>query len=201
MIKAHYLLIFCIFLALTCCVKSKQEYWIKGTLSSNQYDGEWIYLVPMHNAPGRVDSTRITDGTFSFRGKGEEMRVLRVRPVLRFRIQELLVITEPGTIVVRADSTGSVTGTPQNDALQAWKQEKEKKETAFRFIEKSLQTANKQDSLLLVQTRDNLIRQEQEMNFRFLKEQGDNTVGQFMRQRLLGTLTDEQKKLLNENSE
>ncbi len=50
------------------------------------------------------------------------MRVLRLRHLLRIYIQELLVVTEPGTIHVKADSVGSVTGTPQNDALQKWKE-------------------------------------------------------------------------------
>ena len=79
-----------------------------------KYDGEWIYLVPMENAPGRVDSVKITNASFSFSGQGEEMRVLRLRHLLRIYIQELLVVTEPGTIHVKADSVGSVTGTPQN---------------------------------------------------------------------------------------
>ena len=68
---------------------------IEGTLPSVKYDGEWIYLVPMENAPGRVDSVKITNASFSFSGQGEEMRVLRLRHLLRIYIQELLVVTEP----------------------------------------------------------------------------------------------------------
>lgn len=96
-----------------------------------KYDGEWIYLVPMENAPGRVDSVKITNASFSFSGQGEEMRVLRLRHLLRIYIQELLVVTEPGTIHVKADSVGSVTGTPQNDALQKWKEGREKMQEAY----------------------------------------------------------------------
>ena len=43
---------------------------IEGTLPSVKYDGEWIYLVPMENAPGRVDSVKITNASFSFSGQG-----------------------------------------------------------------------------------------------------------------------------------
>lgn len=43
---------------------------IEGTLPSLKYDGEWIYLVPMENAPGRVDSVKITNASFSFPDKG-----------------------------------------------------------------------------------------------------------------------------------
>ena len=112
------ILFFCISCLLwASCENSRQNYVIEGTLPSLKYDGEWIYLVPMENAPGRVDSVKITNASFSFSGQGEEMRVLRLRHLLRIYIQELLVVTEPGTIHVKADSVGSVTGTPQNDAL------------------------------------------------------------------------------------
>lgn len=108
------ILLFCISCLLwASCGNSGQNYVIEGTLPSLKYDGEWIYLVPMENAPGRVDSVKITNASFSFSGQGEEMRVLRLRHLLRIYIQELLVVTEPGTIHVKADSVGSVTGTPQ----------------------------------------------------------------------------------------
>ena len=95
------ILLFCISCLLwASCGNSGQNYVIEGTLPSVKYDGEWIYLVPMENAPGRVDSVKITNASFSFSGQGEEMRVLRLRHLLRIYIQELLVVTEPGTIHV-----------------------------------------------------------------------------------------------------
>ncbi len=195
-----YLLLFCISCLLwTGCENSGRGYVIEGTLPSVKYDGEWIYLVPMENAPGRVDSVKITNATFTFSGKGEEMRVLRLRHLLRFYIQELLVVTEPGTISVKADSVGSVTGTPQNDALQQWKEGREKMQKAYRFIRTGLRHATGQDSLHLVQTRDSLRMQEQERNFLFLKEQGNNTLGTFMQKMLRGSLTEEQQKQLDES--
>ena len=187
----------CFFLA--SCGSSGKNYVIEGALPSVQYDGEWIYLVPMENTPGRVDSVKITNASFSFAGQGEEMRVLRVRHLLRIHVQELLVVTEPGVIHVKADTLGSVTGTPQNDALQKWKEEREKQQTAYHFIRQELRTATGGDSLYLIQMRDSLRQQEQEMNFLFLKEQGDNTLGMFMQKMLRGSLTEEQKKQLDES--
>ena len=197
--KTHFLF-FCIgYLFWVSCGNSGQNYVIEGTLPSTKYDGEWIYLVPMENASGRVDSVKIANASFSFSGEGEEMRVLRLRHLLRIYIQELLVVTEPGTIHVKADSLGSVTGTPQNDALQKWKEGREKKQTAYRFIRQGLRTAAGEDSLHLVQMRDTLRKQEQEMNFLFLKEQGNNTLGTFMKKMLRGSLTEEQQKQLDES--
>lgn len=194
------ILFFCISCLLwASCENSRQNYVIEGTLPSVKYDGEWIYLVPMENAPGRVDSVKITNASFSFSGQGEEMRVLRLRHLLRIYIQELLVVTEPGTIHVKADSVGSVTGTPQNDALQKWKEGREKKQEAYHFIRTGLRNATGKDSLHLIQIRDSLRMQEQEANFLFLKEQGNNTLGTFMRKMVRGSLTEEQQKLLDES--
>ena len=151
------ILFFCISCLLwASCENSRQNYVIEGTLPSVKYDGEWIYLVPMENAPGRVDSVKITNASFSFSGQGEEMRVLRLRHLLRIYIQELLVVTEPGTIHVKADSVGSVTGTPQNDALQKWKEGREKMQEAYHFIRTGLRNATGKDSLHLTQIRDSL---------------------------------------------
>lgn len=186
------ILLFCISCLLwASCGNSGQNYVIEGTLPSVKYDGEWIYLVPMENAPGRVDSVKITNASFSFSGQGEEMRVLRLRHLLRIYIQELLVVTEPGTIHVKADSVGSVTGTPQNDALQKWKEGREKKQEAYHFIRTGLRNATGKDSLHLIRIRDSLRMQEQETNFLFLKEQGNNTLGTFMRKMVRGSLTED----------
>lgn len=194
------ILLFCISCLLWAgCGNSGQNYVIEGTLPSVKYDGEWIYLVPMENAPGRVDSVKIANASFSFSGQGEEMRVLRLRHLLRFYIQELLVVTEPGTIHVKADSIGAVTGTPQNDALQAWKEAREKKQVSYRFIRNGLRNATGKDSLHLIRMRDSLIAQERETNFLFLKEQGNNTLGTFMRKMVHGSLTEEQQKQLDES--
>ena len=175
------ILFFCISCLLwASCENSRQNYVIEGTLPS-------------------VDSVKITNASFSFSGQGEEMRVLRLRHLLRIYIQELLVVTEPGTIHVKADSVGSVTGTPKNDALQKWKEGREKKQVAYHFIRTGLRNATGKDSLHLIRIRDSLRMQEQETNFLFLKEQGNNTLGTFMRKMVRGSLTEEQQKLLDES--
>ena len=62
-----------------------------------------------------------------------------------------------------------------------------------------LRNATGKDSLHLTQIRDSRRMQEQETNFRFLKEQGNNTLGTFMRKMVRGSLTEEQQKLLDES--
>ena len=95
-------------LCLFACQSNDSKYIIKGTLPTAQQDGEWIYLAPMENASiENIDSTRIENARFTFQGTGEEMKVLRMRILLRLKFQELLVVTEPGVTSVRIDSISS----------------------------------------------------------------------------------------------
>ena len=96
-------------------------------------------------------------------------------------MQELLVVTESGNIKVVLNSPSSVHGTPQNDALQLWKEEKEKNMAAYNFIRNGLQTVSGKDSLRWIAQKDTLQERERIYNERFLKEQGNNTVGTFIR--------------------
>lgn len=101
-------------LCLFACQSNDSQYIIEGTLPTAQQDGEWIYLAPMENASiENIDSTRIENARFTFQGTGEEMKVLRMRILLRLKFQELLVVTEPGVTSVRIDSISSASGTPQ----------------------------------------------------------------------------------------
>ena len=113
------ILFFCISCLLwASCENSRQNYVIEGTLPSVKYDGEWIYLVPMENAPGRVDSVKITNASFSFSGQGEEMRVLRLRHLLRIYIQEVqmqvsqienMIASGTQCLVIAAVDSGALT--------------------------------------------------------------------------------------------
>lgn len=107
---------------LVSCSQNKPKYTINGTLPSKQYDGEFVYLVPaIGDSPSNVDSTFIKDGKFVFTGDTERVSIIRVRPVLRLKLQELLVVTEKGNITVALDTNSIGGGTLQNKLLQQWK--------------------------------------------------------------------------------
>ena len=121
MIIKHIYSIIILFLLFGCSSRTI-DYRIQGTLPSSDFDGELIYLVHFENtSPQPVDSTVILNGTVKFEGNGEEGKMLRMRPSLRLRSQELIIITEPGVINVIVDSISSSSGTLQNEALQKWK--------------------------------------------------------------------------------
>lgn len=112
------------------CTKSTDEYVVSGTTSQSRLNGQKVYLVPygspqIEDSLG-VDSAVIENGRFEFRGnKGEFLARITLDRRVRFGTQDLLIVTEPGTINVVIDSISKGGGTPQNDALQTWKDLKE----------------------------------------------------------------------------
>ncbi len=107
---------------LVSCSQNKPKYTITGTLPSKQYDGNKVYLVPAEGSnPSNVDSTIIKDGRFVFTGDTERVSIIRLKPILRMKIQELLVVTEGGVITAKLDFNSIGGGTSQNNLLQTWK--------------------------------------------------------------------------------
>lgn len=125
--KLFYLLLAFLCTGVVCCTGShKDEYVIKGSTSQSRLDGERVFLVPYGTKAYEdsigVDSVVIKNGKFEFRGhKGEFLARVTMDKRVRYGTQDLLIITEPGEITVVIDSVSSGHGTPQNEALQSWK--------------------------------------------------------------------------------
>ena len=100
---------------------------IMGTINP-KFNGKKIFLVPMTRPATieTVDSMVVADGKFEFTADTCDLRVIRVDYHFRIGVQDLLVVTEPGDLVVNIDSISSCKGTPQNDSLQAWKERTER---------------------------------------------------------------------------
>ena len=100
---------------------------IMGTINP-KFNGKKIFLVPMTRpyTMESVDSMVVADGKFEFTADTCDLRVIRVDYHFRIGVQDLLVVTEPGDLVVNIDSFSSCKGTPQNDSLQAWKERTER---------------------------------------------------------------------------
>ncbi len=124
--KIFYLLMVLFGMGLVCCSKSNEEYIVKGSTTQSRLNGERVFLVPygsptIEDSIG-VDSTVIKDGKFEFRSrKGEYLARVTVDKRVRHGTQDLLIVTEPGEITVVIDSVSIGGGTPQNEALQSWK--------------------------------------------------------------------------------
>lgn len=183
------------------CQGDQAGYVIEGTMPSNDYDGEWIYLAPAQGkSQGRIDSAQVVNGRFRFTGSGEATRIIRTRILMRLKFQELLVVTEPGRIRARVDSIGSVTGTPQNDALQAWKERKEKTGRKWQELNRSLKRSTGADSVAIRQQMDSLDQAFRQFHYEFLLERLPGTLGDFLYAMTRSSLTPEQQHELDEKA-
>ena len=96
---------------------------IKGVINAeDKRDSCYVFLVPQgpHEA-SEVDSTLILNGSFEFTVEEEKMAIVRVTKYRRLGLQDLLVVTEPGTVRVELSGSSNGSGTEQNDSLQVWK--------------------------------------------------------------------------------
>ena len=116
-------LILSVMLALVICSCSlNDECRIHGTLPSDKYDGNYIFLVPVFNTDSvGVDSTKIVGREFELVTSKHVVADIRLPYRVRYGIQNLLVVTEPGDVFASIDTISKGWGTPQNDSIQMWK--------------------------------------------------------------------------------
>jgi hypothetical protein len=179
---------------------SENNFTIVGQVPDNSYDGEWIYLVPLVNAPvERVDSTIITNGSFKFEGYVElpEVYIIRTRPLFRLSLQELLVIKEPGNINTYLSKNSITGGTALNDSLHVWKQQKQLYDTQISMLQHSLQNSNSADSLQLNQQLNALQKNKTNYHYTFAVNNKNNVVGELVIRMMKSSFSDEQKNNLD----
>lgn len=182
------------------CASFESKYIIEGKLKGKTYDGEFIYLVPVEGATAEtVDSVQIKDGAFRFEGDASvpSICILRTRPLLRMELQELLVVTEPGTISVILDTESSAKGTPQNEALQLWKEQKRNSDFAYTNINQQLLEADESKKEELKKLQMKYDKEYSNFNYNFVKQYKHTAVGEFVYKMTGFSFTPEQKKEIN----
>ena len=98
---------------------------IEGEVPQERLEGKWVFIVPLDSAVKAqigVDSTIIKDHKFRFTGNREYVGDIRIAAHYRYGTENLLVVTEPGTIKVCIDTVSYGGGTRQNDLLQRYKE-------------------------------------------------------------------------------
>lgn len=173
--------LFLLLIAGSCCRETPQTH-IEGFID-DKYDGEWLYLVPLHNPTAQtVDSVKISNGRFSFHKPADSinLHILRLRPILRLKVEELLVVLEPGSFSVRLDSVSRAVGTDLNDRLQQWKDHKREVDRRISRIKKSSQ--NMKDLEIEMKDSIEMIRREASLyNRKFIQENNSNILGDLLR--------------------
>lgn len=179
--------------------KPSAQYVIEGSVTDPKCENEWVYLVPYENATSEnVDSVKIVDGRFLFEGIAEspEMCIVRTKPILRFVVQELLVVREPGQINVVLSGSSSAQGTALNDSLQQWKDRK----LMFDEIQGNImrQFKNSSDSVksLSLGQLDSLKNSYRNYNLAFIGNNKDNVVGQTIYMITKDLFSEDQRKSL-----
>ena len=141
------------------CAKD-DSYVIEGTLyGGKNFEDQIIYLVPFEGAtPENIDSAVIHDGRFRFDGKAKEdgVYIIRMRPMMRLFIDELIVIKEPGRIHTMLSQHSSAKGTPQNDSLQSWREYKASVDSVMLDVRKQMKKATGEDLEALKRKQDTL---------------------------------------------
>lgn len=178
---------------------SKNNFRIEGQLADATFNGEWIYLVPLVNAPvERVDSTIIKGNTFVFEGKVKEpeIYIIRTRPFLRLSLQELLIVKEPGTSYAYIGQNSKANGTALNDSLQHWKEQKELFDLKSGLLQNQLKNAEAVQLDEIRQQQEQLSRERAEYNFSFAKNNSNNVVGEMVMRYSKASFTAAQQKIL-----
>ncbi len=121
--KILYSIIAIAILVVGCSSYDKSSCHISGSIDS-QWNGQKIFLVPALGASdaAHVDSVVIENGSFEFVKDTVGVYDIRMAWMYQSKLQDLLVVTEPGEVKVMISSNSSASGTAQNDSLQAWKQ-------------------------------------------------------------------------------
>jgi len=177
-------LLLLIFIGLAAC--SGNESFIEGQLPNVNYDNEVVYLVPFKGATKKtVDSTVIRESHFQFKIKPKKQNqifIIRVKPLLRLKLQDILVITEPGTVFVNYNANSSASGTPLNLTLQQWKEGKQVFDSTFYSFRQKYREETDEAKKALIQSEINEIYQKNRaFTDSLIEANKDNPVGQLIR--------------------
>lgn len=161
--------------------------------------GAKIWLVPFFGPhPRPVDSCLVADdGTFRFEGCRQLLATVRLSAQARYGYQDLLVVTEPGTIHATIGAVSSGGGTPMNDALEDWKHHIEAYRSSLTSYYQ-VYRAGGFDSTTLRLKREALDAEAGGYVYDFLRRQGSNTLTRGLYTIRFGRLTPEQQAELDE---
>ena len=191
-------LTFLFLLILTGC-HSGNKFMIKGNMQDASSNGEYIFLVPLENSSiQRTDSVLIANGIFEFKGSAvaPEIYIVRAKPLLRLKLQELLVVKEPGVLHASIGNNSSIHGTALNDSLQKWKEKKMISDSIYYQLLAKYKSADQTLQPLIKQEADSLNSAILNFHYQFVRNNRSNVVGKFVSKMFGSSFTPEQKKEL-----
>ncbi len=170
-------------LVLLSCSESR-PYVINGTLEDAKYNGEYVFLLPLDGVmPRIIDSVLVKEKSFVFTGKADsaQVKIIRMRHLLRLDVQELLVVVEPGNIWVRLDTVSAAGGTPQNEKLQAWKEAKMQADQTMNLLKRMNQAGVDQETSVRIMEQWEKVQADfKQYNRKFIDQNQGTAVGRFV---------------------
>ncbi|MFA6701552.1 MAG: TlpA disulfide reductase family protein [Dysgonamonadaceae bacterium] len=171
--------------------KPTTGYNLKGTITDTVYEGTMVYLQELtDSAIVNVDSAKVIDGAFTFKGNTDStvVRIVsldqQVNPQNRYIVP---VVLESGKISLAFDSLITVKGTPLNDKYNSFREGDQRKITTkldkfmneFSTLRANGELTEEKNQELMIQY-DLLINQYDSVNYIFTKENIQNPLGEFL---------------------
>ena len=181
---AKFLLLSFLLISFAACTGNESV--IEGRVPDANYENEKVYLVPVKDASSKtVDSTLIREGRFQFKlkpGKQNRIFIVRVKPLLRLNLQDILIFSEPGTVYVSMDKNSSSSGTPLNQTLQQWKEKKHASDsTRYVLYRKYKEETDESEKARLQSEIEEVNTDYRNFADSLAERNKDNAVGQFIR--------------------
>ncbi len=161
------------------CTTNEKSYVITGTLPDDSYNNKMVYMSEYED--NRVlDSTLVTDGTFTFKGNADTVGIRRLS------LERLYTnfILEPGEIKVDISNPNKLNNTPLNDKLAEYMSEFDAAENVARSKDEELRNKSDIDdetrTRLLEENYNEYVNKMDALNNRFFSENKDNAVGTFV---------------------
>ncbi|MCD7976005.1 MAG: hypothetical protein LUG51_02170 [Tannerellaceae bacterium] len=126
----------------------------------------------------------------------EEIKIIRVKHLLRQELQSLLIVIEKGQINILLASISSASGTKQNDLLQQWKEKREDINKRMGNLQNSMQGRELREQKIIKQNMQLMQAEYRDYNFEFIKKYRNTIVGQFVYENMKNSLSPEQQKEL-----
>lgn len=188
----------------------KNSYNITGTFKNKNLDSVEVYLAKLNDAQNdfvKIDTTKIINGKFSFKGNVSDtasVRFIMINGNTEDLQNPVLFVMEPGNINIVWDTLASVSGTKLNDEYQAYINKRRPIEKKMvQLIEEYQKTMVQKNGqitpaeLQSFEARQEPIRKEMsETSFDYVKSMMNTPIGEFMFLSICQSLEDDQMKEL-----
>lgn len=180
-------------LFLSCINAFAQEYTLNGKVNNPVYNGSKVYLQAIEKgdkiySPKTLDSTIVTNGSFSFRDAAEtvDIRIVSLSPSEKAnKLLGAIFIAEPGKIDITLDSIAIVNGSVENEKHKIFTEDQRKIYDQMKSVQKEailLQADGKLTEEKAAELENKFIAYQQQLSnisFEYIKNNINSRVGEF----------------------